>query len=361
MSGECAPAGRCARLPMELRNGPIASNTSVWMLPPENPGASTMWLGALPWPPRRVRPTAGTWWGSSPSVLPQTSPIHHPCNVTMFGPGCVRGRPPALRPPRWPDPLPRFDTSSVGIFEKAPSSPTPPPASAPPEAPSGYLGCFAPTSWRSCSMRMPSRIGPPLGATTPCWNCCTGRGCGSRSCAAPTSGTSTLIGALFGCSARVRRNAWCRWATPRWLRCGITSLGPIRSWVHPDPATLRWGAGPSCFETPAESGLPHGTCVESSTVVHPCPPTIMRCGPASPPTCSTVARTFVRCRNCWATRTLRPLRSTPTSAGSACERLCTRRIPGPDVSIAGPDGRPVSESELGDLWRQYRDEGIRWQ
>lgn len=143
MSGECAPAGRCARLPMELRNGPIASNTSVWMLLPENPGASTMWLGALPWPPRRVRPTAGTWWGSSPSVLPQTSPIHHPCNVTMFGPGCVRGRPPALRPPRWPDPLPRFDTSSVGIFEKAPSSPTPPPASAPPEVPSGYLGCFA--------------------------------------------------------------------------------------------------------------------------------------------------------------------------------------------------------------------------
>ena len=31
------------------------------------------------------------------------------------------------------------------------------------------------------------------------------------------------------------------------------------------------------------------------------------------------------------------------------------------MSIAGPDGRPVSESELGDLWRQYRDEGIRWQ
>ncbi len=65
------------------------------------------------------------------------------------------------------------------------------------------------------------------------------------------------------------------------------------------------------------------------------------CGTPSPATCWNPRRTCARCRNCSATRTSRPRRSTPTWTSSTWRRSTTAPTPGPNAAKATIHEHPV--------------------
>ena len=135
--------------------------------------------------------------------------------------------------------------------------------------------------------------------------------------------------------------ASCRWARRRPTALRLWLARARRRWPRPDEQALFVG----------RSGAPLGARAVQLRVAAPgagrrvCRSTCIRTcsGIPSPPICLNPAAICAACRNCWATPTSAPPRSTPTLISSIWPAYTTRRIRAPNAAVEPRDGQCMSE------------------
>ena len=155
-----------------------------------------------------------------------------------------------------------------------------------------------------------------------------GHGVGQGREGAPRAGVGTGGGRAAGVAARAPRRGAGRRRPSRGPRCSATSGAPPH-------ATRRAPHPRSALAVARRTRTP--------------------CATASPPTCSTGARTSGRCRSCSATPTWPRRSATPTSAGSGCGRP----TPTPTREHEHRRCRPVPRDAMGSLAQAAQRVGPR--
>ena len=165
-----------------------------------------------------------------------------------------------------------------------------------------------------------------------------GRTRGARRAAAQgRAGWIDLHDARPRCWARAASGAACRSGRRAGCVAGLAAgAGRLARTGRTGPLVSRRGTRLSAQPGAGEARTPR-RCAPG------CPRTCTRtcCAIPSPRTCCSPAATCVRCRNCWATPTSRPRRSTRGSTSGTCPRSTTRPIRAPG---ANHDGRASSSS-----------------